>query len=210
MSLGGPLSVNTTRVFPTIKPAKLGSVFDSQLEDLVRISSYWMERLRSLVEYEPPTFLPRYDLSAKHLVINEVTTQSEPESYKGRERIAAELLYCENERGVRFNPMTNEVRIGDFSKIVVEMLTSNWGQFQQSKFELYLVHEIRHVTNPTLNFILGAWIFEDQQAMYEETLRLIRMFGIQARDARFSRRRVEGRHLHLDFRRGCVLPLRHS
>ena len=176
------MSLSTTRVLPTINPAKSGSLFDSQLEDLVRISSHWMERLRGLVGYEPPSFLPRYDLSGKLLVINEVTVQSDPESYKEREGIAAELLYCENENGVRFNPMTEEVRTGDFSKIVVEMLTSNWGLFQQSKFELYIVHEIWHVTNPTLNFMLGARIFEDQRSMYEETVRLIQMFGSQARD----------------------------
>src|SRR5205807_3295970 len=155
------LSVSATRVLPTIKPAKLCSVFDSHLEELVRMSSWWMERLGSVVEYDPSTFMRRYDFTAKHLLTNQVTIESEPESYKGREGIAAELLYCENENGDRLSPMTNEVSIGDFSKIVVEMLTSNWGQFQQSKFELYLVHEIRHVTNPTLNFMLGAWIFED-------------------------------------------------
>jgi len=186
------LSVNPTRVLPTITPAQVGSLFDSQLDDLLRMSSWWMERLGGLVDYEPTTFLPRYNLSTKHLVIDEVTFQSEPGSYKGRERMAAELLYCENEKGERFNPMRNEVRVGDFSKIMVEMLTSNWGRpFRQSEFELYVVHEIRHVTNPTLNFVLRPdGLVEDQRAMYEETMKLIRLFGSQARDARVSRRHV--------------------
>src|SRR5205807_6255167 len=109
------LSVSATRVLPTIKPAKLGSVFDSHLEELVRMSSWWMERLGSVVEYDPSTFMPRYDLTAKHLLINEVTIESEPEPYTGRAGIAAELLYCANDIGDRLSPMTYEVSLGDLS-----------------------------------------------------------------------------------------------
>jgi hypothetical protein len=161
-------------------PAILGSFFAGQEEVLTTLCRQWMIRLRGHVQYDTRTFLPTYDLASKRLLILETSLQSNPNAYRGRENVGAELLFFENEKGDKLHPMTNEVSSGQFSSIVVEMLSTNWGYFDLAQFELYLVHELLHVINPSANFVLGnqaVIVTEDQLAMYRHTFRIIQAYG---------------------------------
>src|SRR6266571_1407122 len=126
-------------------------VFWDNIQPLTKITRKWMKRL----------------------LVTEVNDYYDRETY-------ARFRGCFDDKEGFVEPISEPLKKGDFTVIMIDMLTFNWGAFTIRKFEINLVHELLHVVDPDKAIYVSkddGLRHENEVEMKKWTQEIIARFG---------------------------------
>jgi hypothetical protein len=149
-----------------------GGLFEGREQEIRCVALKWIRRLRSTVNY---------DLTGKMFVFEEVGPGEEvqdgllqnPDMYarvNGQCDAKGKWLPTDGSRDA-------DVRRGNYSLVLIELLASHWPRFSASLLEDNIVHELLHVIRPQIGrAIKNGDLVEDEDYMHKTTRKLIKNF----------------------------------
>jgi hypothetical protein len=138
--------------------------------EIRRVALKWIRRLQSTVNY---------DLTGKMFVFEEVGREEEVQDGRLRDSdLLAQVSGYRDGKGKSLAQDSVRVRRGDYSLVLIELLTLHWPRFSTSFLEDNIVHELLHVVRPQIGRIIkNGELVEDGDYMHKTTSMLIKNFN---------------------------------
>jgi hypothetical protein len=120
-----------------------------------------------------------YDLTGKMFVFEEVGREEEVQDGRLRDSdLLAQVSGYRDGKGKSLAQDSVRVRRGDYSLVLIELLTLHWPRFSTSFLEDNIVHELLHVVRPQIGRIIkNGELVEDGDYMHKTTSMLIKNFN---------------------------------
>lgn len=146
-----------------------GGMLEGREQEVHRIATKWIRRLNSSV---------KYDLSGKMFVFQELDPAEEG-SQHWHDIFARVNGYCDTKgKWLPEAEKDRRVRRGDYSLVLIELLTWNWHRFSSSFLEDNIIHELMHVVRPQIGrLIKNGELIEDEDYMHKITRKLVKDYG---------------------------------